>query len=460
MTTLPIDAGDGLPTPRRHWAVAAIAIGLAMTVLNGSLANVALPVIARDLETTASRSVWIVNAFQIAVVVSLLPLSSLGDVLGYRKVFRAGVIVFTLASLACALSTSLTALVIARVIQGIGAAGIMAVNPALIRFTYPREALGRAMGINALVVATSSALGPTVAAGILALGPWQWLFAIAVPLGVVAFVLSTSTLPVTEPTPHPFDLPSALLSALTFGLLLTGIDGIAHGHGAIVVAAQLIVAVLLGIAFVMRQMNLPIPMLPVDIFRRPIFSLSVLSSVCSFTAQGAAFVALPFYLQDVLGLTQVDTGLLMTPWPLAVGIAAPISGRLSDRYPAGLLGALGLAILCAGLLLLAFLPAQPGHADIAWRMAICGVGFGLFQSPNNRILINSVPRERSGSAGGVLSTARVMGQTMGAALVALVFGLVATHAAGPTLALLIGAGFAAVAVFTSSLRLAGFSRDS
>ena len=162
----------------------------------------------------------------------------------------------------------------------------------------------------------------------------------------------------------------------------------------------------------------------------------------------------------MLGLTQVDTGLLMTPWPVAVGIAAPISGRLSDRYPAGLLGALGLSILCAGLLLLAFLPPQPGHTDIAWRMAICGIGFGLFQSPNNRILINSVPRERSGSAGGVLSTARVMGQTMGAAVVALVFGLVATHAAGPTLALLIGAGFAAVAVFTSSLRLAGFSRDS
>ncbi len=460
MTALPIDAGDGLPTPRRYWSMATIAIALSMTVLNGSIANIALPVIARDLDTTPARSIWIVNAFQIAVVVSLLPLSSLGDVLGYRRVFRAGVVVFTLASLACALCETLTTLTIARAIQGLGAAGIMSVNPALIRFSYPRASLGRGMGVNALVVATSSALGPTIAAAILVVAPWQWLFAIAVPMGVLAFVLSTRALPVTEPTPHPFDLPSAVMSALTFGLLLSGIDGIAHGHGALAVSAQLVAAAALGIAFVTRQTREPVPMLPVDMFRRPLFSLSVLSSVCSFTAQGTAFVSLPFYLQDVLGLTQVDTGLLMTPWPVAIAIVAPISGRLSDRYPAGLLGGLGLALLCAGLLLLAFLPAEPGHADIAWRMAVCGVGFGLFQSPNNRIMISSVPRERSGSAGGVLSTARVMGQTIGAALVALVFGLVATHAAGPAAALLIGAGFAAVAVFTSSLRLAGFSRDT
>ncbi|WP_218578219.1 MFS transporter [Vineibacter terrae] len=459
MVALPIDAGDGLPVPRRHWAVAAMAFGLSMTVLNGSLANIALPVIARDLDTTAARSIWIVNAFQIAVMVSLLPLSSLGDVLGYRRVFRAGVVVFTLASLICALSDSLTMLVIARTVQGLGAAGIMSVNPALIRFTYPRAALGHGMGINALIVATSAALGPTAAAAILALGPWQWLFAIAVPMGVVSFALSARALPVTEPTPHPFDLPSALLSALSFGLLIGGIDGIGHGHGALVVTAELALAVILGTVFVVRQKALPAPMLPVDIFRRPVFSLSVVSSVCSFTAQGAAFVALPFYLQDVLGLTQVDTGLLMTPWPVAVGVMAPLAGRLSDRYPAGLLGGLGLTLLCAGLLLMAFLPPQPSHIDIAWRMAICGAGFGLFQSPNNRILIGSVPRERSGAAGGVLSTARVMGQTLGAALVALVFGLVVTQAAGPTVALLISAGFAGVAVFTSTMRLARFSGD-
>ncbi|MCW5744647.1 MAG: MFS transporter [Alphaproteobacteria bacterium] len=455
-----MDTGDGLPTPRRYWAMAAMAIGLSMTVLNGSIANVALPAIAKDLDTTPARSIWIVNAFQIAVVVSLLPLASLGDVLGYRRVFRAGLVVFTLASLACALSSSLLTLTIARTVQGIGAAGIMSVNPALIRFTYPRAALGRGMGINALVVATSAATGPSIAAGILALGPWQWLFAIAVPMGLLAFVVSMRALPGTAPTPHPFDLPSAVLSALTFGLLISGIDGIGHGHGFLLVGTQLLLAALLGVAFVLRQASMTAPMLPLDMFRRPMFSLSVASSMCAFTAQGSAFVSLPFYFQDVLRLTQVDTGLLMTPWPVALAITAPISGRLADRYPAGVLGGLGLVSLCAGLLLLALLPEQPAYADIVWRMALCGAGFGLFQSPNNRVMIGSVPRERTGSAGGVLSTARVMGQTTGAALVALVFGVVAVQTAGPTVALLIGAAFAGVAIVTSSLRLAGFSRET
>jgi DHA2 family multidrug resistance protein-like MFS transporter len=458
--TPPIDRGDGLPTPRRYWAVAAMAIGLSMTVLNSSIANIALPVIARDLDTTPARSIWIVNAYQIAVMVSLLPLASLGDVLGYRRVFRAGVVVFTLASLACALTTSFTTLIVARTVQGLGAAAIMSVNPALIRFTFPRAALGRGMGINALVVATSSATGPSIAAGILALGPWPWLFGFAVPMGVVAYVLSHRALPVTESTPRPFDVTGAALSGLTFGLLMTGIDSIAHGHGAPVVIAQVLAAIVIGVAFVRREARLAAPMLPVDIFRRPLFSLSVGSSVCAFVAQGAAFVSLPFYLQDGLGLTQVDTGLLLTAWPVALAIAAQISGRLADRYPAGLLGGIGLALLCAGLLLLAALPAHPGHLEIAWRLALCGVGFGIFQPPNNRVMINSVPRERSGSAGGVLSTARVMGQTTGAALVALAFGVVAAASVGPTLALLIGAGFAALAIVTSSLRLAGFSREA
>ncbi|HJQ59042.1 MAG TPA: MFS transporter, partial [Vineibacter sp.] len=295
---------------------------------------------------------------------------------------------------------------------------------------------------------------------ILALGPWPWLFGFAVPMGALAFVLSTRALPVTEPTPRPFDVTGAVLSALTFGLLMTGIDSIAQGHGTVVVAAQLVAAGAIGVAFVRREAQLPAPILPVDIFRRPLFSLSVASSICAFTAQGTAFVALPFYLQDGLGLSQVDTGLLMTAWPVALAIAAHISGRLADRYPAGLLGGLGLALLCAGMLLLAFLPAQPGYLDIAWRMAVCGVGFGVFQPPNNRVLVGSVPRERSGSAGGVLSTARVMGQTIGAALVALVFGVVVTHTTGAAMAMLIGAAFAGVAIFTSTLRLASFSRET
>ena len=192
-------------------------------------------------------------------------------------------------------------------------------------------------------------------------------------------------------------------------------------------------------------------MLPIDLFRRPIFALSTATAICSFAVQGLAFVSLPFYFEDILGRSQVETGFFMTPWPLVVAIMAPIAGRLSDRHPAGILGGVGLALLSLGMALLAMLPASPHVVDIVWRMAICGSGFGFFQAPNMKALMSSAPADRSGSASGVVATARLMGQTTGAALAALCFGLVGRE--GATLALVLGAGFAAVGCVVSVLRL-------
>ena len=192
-------------------------------------------------------------------------------------------------------------------------------------------------------------------------------------------------------------------------------------------------------------------MLPMDLFRRAMFALSAGTAVCSFAVQGLAFVSLPFYFEDVLMRSQVETGFFMTPWPLVVAFMAPIGGRLSDRYPAGVLGGLGLALLGIGMALLALLPASPGVANIVWRMAICGVGFGLFQTPNMKAIMSSAPPHRSGSASGIVATARLVGQTSGAALAALCFSLAGRSGAGYALAL--GAGFAALGSIMSFLRL-------
>jgi DHA2 family multidrug resistance protein-like MFS transporter len=192
-------------------------------------------------------------------------------------------------------------------------------------------------------------------------------------------------------------------------------------------------------------------MLPIDLFRRPVFALSAATSVCSFAVQGLAFVSLPFYFEDVLQRTQVETGFFMTPWPLVVAFMAPIAGRLSDRYKVGLLGGIGLALLTVGMVLLATLPASPGIADIVWRMAICGAGFGFFQAPNLKALMSSAPPGRSGSASSIVATARLTGQTIGAALAALCFGLADRD--GAVLALALGAGFAALGSVMSFLRL-------
>jgi DHA2 family multidrug resistance protein-like MFS transporter len=367
-----------------------------------------------------------------------------------------GLAVFTLASGACALTHSLPMLVAARVVQGFGGAGVMSVNTAIIRFIFPRAQLGRGIGLNALVVATSAALGPTIAAGILSVADWHWLFAINVPLGAVALALALRVLPPTSRSGHRFDWASAVLNAITFGLLITAVDGLGHGGRGLLVAAELVIGFGVGLIFIRRQLSLAAPMLPVDLFRVPIFALSVATSVCSYTAQGLAYVSLPFFFQNVGGLSAIETGLLMTPWPAIVVIVAPIAGRLSDRYPAGILGGLGLAVMTAGLVSLMLLPAHAGYLDVAWRMTLCGFGFGFFQSPNNRLLIESAPRERTGAGSGVLATARLVGQTTGSALVALAFGLTAQHgglAAGSTLALAIAVAAAAAGTIASTLRL-------
>jgi MFS transporter, DHA2 family, multidrug resistance protein len=455
-TLVDLAVTDGVPLPQRYWAILAIALGLTLAVLDGSIANVALPTIARDLDASPAASIWVVNAYQLSVTISLLPLASLGDIYGYRRVYRFGVVVFTVASLGCALSDSLFTLTMARIVQGFGAAGIMSVNGALIRFIYPRRWLGRGVGLNATIGSIASAVGPTVASGILSVGPWPWLFAVNVPVGALAITMAWRALPRTPRSGVRFDAPSAIWSALAFGLLISAIDGLGHGENTVLGGAMLFGAVLFGFVLVTRQLSLTSPMLPVDLLRIPLFALSVATSVCSFLAQGMALVSLPFLFENTFGRSQVETGLLLTPWPMAVAVIAPFTGRLSDRYPAGLLGGCGLAVMASGLALLSLLPAHPATFDIVWRMLICGIGFGFFNTPNNRAIIMSAPPTRAGAASGMQATSRLLGQSMGAALVALIFGLLPRE--GTTVALVVAAVTAAGAAVVSFSRLVQSSR--
>lgn len=441
---------DGLPSPRRQWAIATIALGLILAVMDSAIANVALPTIAVDLNSEPAHSIWVVNGYQLAITVALLPLSSLGDRIGYRNIYLPGLAIFTLASVACALSTSLPMLTAARVIQGFGAAGIMSVNTALLRYIYPQRLLGRGIGINALVVALSAAAGPTIASAILSVANWPWLFAVNLPIGLVALLIGMRCLPATPTHTHKFDYISALLSAATFGLLIGSIDALAQGEGIGLFIVEMTIGIGLAWLLTKREMGNPAPVLPVDLLRIPIFALSLATSISSFAAQMLALVSLPFMLHD-LGYDAVETGLLITPWPIAIAIAAPLAGRLTEKYPAGLLGGIGLGIFAVGLLSLALIPPQPNAFDIIWRMALCGAGFGMFQSPNNRAIIMSAPKSRSGGASGMLGTARLLGQTTGAAMVALLFSRVPVHAT--TVALLMATGFAIVAAFVSFARL-------
>jgi MFS transporter, DHA2 family, multidrug resistance protein len=442
---------DGLPVPARYWAMAALWLALLMAVVDSAIANVALPTIARDLHTAAATSIWVVNAYQLAIVVSLLPLAALGEIVTFRRVFLAGLLLFVLASIGCCFARSLAELALARTIQGFGAAGIMSVNPALVRFTFPTAQLGRGVGLNALVISIASVIGPSLASLILARASWPWLFAVNVPTGIAALALGYSALPSSPKSGGRLDRASTALNIAAYGLIIVGLDLLTRGGGTILGLASMAAGAAAGWLLVRRSLPQQRPLIPIDLLRNRLFSLTIVTSVASFTAQMLAFVSLPFFLQSTMHHSQFATGLLITPWPMAVGLAAPVAGRLADRYPAGLLGGFGLVLLAAGLFLLADMPAGAGAETIVWRMALCGLGFGFFQAPNNRTLLLSAPRARAGAAGGMLASARLTGQTAGATLAAILFALTSD---GLALSLWLGAVVALAGAGLSLSRLA------
>lgn len=447
---------EGLPLNKRLPAVIAISLGIGMATLDTAIVNTALPTLAEGIGTDSASVIWVVNAYQLATIAMVLPFASLSEALGHRRVYLGGLLVFIVASLFCGLAGSLVTLTVARVMQGLGAAAIMSVNTALLRHIYPSKMLGRGLGYNSLVVGLAFTLGPTVASAILSVATWHWLYLINVPLGVLALVLGVRSLPALPITGHAFDRFAALLCAGLFALLVLGLGSAVHGAQGALTLGLIGVALVCGALLLRRQADHPAPMLAVDLFKRPLFALSSLTAICAFAAQGLAFVSLPFLLQTVLGHSQVETGFLMTPWPAVVAVMALVAGRLADRMSLGVLCGIGLLLLSAGMATLATLESGASAFDIGWRMALCGAGFGFFQSPNLKALMTSAPLARSGGASGIVAVSRLLGQTLGASLVALCFHL--SLGSGPQYALWLGCGFALVGAAASGLRLLPYGK--
>ena len=444
-------ASAGLHT-RDRLAVVATMMAVALVTLDATLINTALPAIAADLQAAPAQTIWVVNAYQLAVAGFLLPFAALGDRLGARTVHLAGLLFYMLATLGCLLADSLPALAAARALQGIGGAALMSVNIALVRQIYPPQHLGRGVGLNAMVVGVSFAAGPTLASLVLSVAPWHWLFAVSLPVAALALAVAWPTLPrASRPGQALLDPVTALCATVCFAGLVGALSAAAQRQPLVVVGPVLALALAAGALLLHRQAGHPAPMLPVDLLRRPMFALSIATAVCSFCAQGLAFVSLPFFFETVLHRDPVQTGFLMAPWAIVVAAAAPLAGRLSDTQAPGLMGGIGLAILCGGMVAMATLPGDATVLRIVLSMALCGLGFGLFQSPNLKAIMSAAPPERSGGASGMVAMARLNGQALGAALVALCFGIAGTQ--GPVLALEVGAGFAVLGALCSAARL-------
>jgi DHA2 family multidrug resistance protein-like MFS transporter len=443
---------DGLPAPRRYLAMVAILTAFVLVVLDIAIANLALPTIAETMAVAPSAAVWVVTSYQMAIVMLLLPAGAAGESFGFRRVFVVGVAVFVVGSGLCALAPSLPWLVAARFIQGIGSAGVMAIGVGLLRFIYPKRLLGAALGWNAITIALTAAAGPSIGAAILSVASWPWLFAINIPLGIVV-LLTAASLPQAPGSGRGIDGLSIALNAAVFGALILGIDRVvvAPWPGAALLAVSAIGAVIL----VRRELPRAHPMIPFDLLRVRSFRVSVIASICCFTGQMASLVALPFYLQHGLGQSAGMTGLYLTAWPLTVAVAGPLSGKLSDRFSTGTLCALGGVALAAGLILAALWPLGRNPAGdllpLIPFMMLGGLGFGFFQTPNNRNMLLSAPKARSGAAGGMQGMARLTGQTAGGVLMLVLFSLLPV-AEAPRVGLAIAAAFALAGGVISILR--------
>ncbi len=423
----------GLTGHHRHLAVFTILLGITLAVFDSTAVTLSLPAMTRDLRVDADQAIWIINGFQLAALVALLPLANWGERITYRRIYLAGTLLWGGASVVACLADTLPLLIMARVLQGLGAAGIMAVNMALVRLTWPPTLLGRGIALNSMVVSSATVLGPVVVAAILSLGSWRWLFAFNIPASLLLLVLGRRTLPFNKPVTNLLP-PSALdiaLNAGLFVLLFLSADSFGRSiksaadqvrgliQGAVLLTAGMAVAVV----HVRRQIGKPLALFPLDLLAIPVFRLSIMISIGSFAAQTITFIVLPFLMLEVWQITASETGLLMACWPVATIVAASLAGRWIGRYHGGWLGGAGLACLALGLAWLAHTATTVYSSGVAWSLGLCGIGFGLFQSPNNHTIITSAPNQRAGAASGMIGTARLTGQTLGATLVAMVFAL-------------------------------------
>lgn len=441
---------DGLPIPRRYLAILAVSFGTGLAVLDGSIVTVALPTMARDLHVESSTSVLVVTIYQLTLVMTLLPLSALGSHLGLRRVYQCGQLIFLLSTALCFFARSMPFLLVVRTIQALGAGAALSVSSALIRSIYPWRQLGLGLGISGVVVSVAGVIAPTLGGLVLSVARWPWIFVAACPFALLSLLIGRHSLPDPTPSDDPFDVLGAVLCAATFGLTISGLESLVHGDSPVIAGFISVLGLMLAVVFVRRELKSKLPILPVDLLMRPIIGLSAIGGLVAFMGSTTMIFSLPFRLQQQFGWLPVEVGAVIAPWPASMAFAGFLAGVLSDRFPAGILGGIGMAIAVGGMLLLALLPPHPSHLDVAWRMVVCGCGYGLFLSPNSRLIIHAASHERAASAGGLVGTTRLTGQTLGATLLAAL--LAAGVGAGPVPALA-AASLALIAGVCSIARL-------
>jgi DHA2 family multidrug resistance protein-like MFS transporter len=416
-------SSDGLPKPRIYAAVAAVSFGTVVTSVDGTIATIALPTLSRALHVPAAEAVLVVTVYNLILMMTLLPFSALGQRLGLRRAYYYGLSTYAGATVFCFFAHSLPYLVLVRALQALGCAAASSVSSAQIRNIYPLSRLGGGLSLNTVIAASAASLAPTLGGLILSVAPWPWLFALVAPFALLAVLIGRASLPETPRHEEPYDVLGAVMCAATFGLVVFGLESAISGDSPVISAALVASGVALGVTFVRREFRQTLPVLPVDLLRIKEIALPCLGSLAAYLGITIVLVSLPFRLQQQFHFSPAAAGAVLVPMPLVSVVVAPTSGLLSDRIPAGLLGGIGMAIGFVSMICLALLPAAPQQFDILWRVSLCGLGFGMFFSPNARQIMGAAPAHRAAAAGALFSTLRGGGQTLGATAIAALLAL-------------------------------------
>jgi EmrB/QacA subfamily drug resistance transporter len=409
------------------WTVMGIvAIGVFMATLDASIVNISLPKISASFHVPLNGAVeWVIIAYLIVIASILLTLGRLADMTGRKLLWALGLTIFTTSSALCGAAPSLMLLIVFRALQGIGGAMIMAISPAMLTRAFPTTERGRALGLNALVVAAGTSAGPTLGGIITQAFTWRWIFYVNVPIGIIGIIatlrLLTERMHLRSGEQRFDPIGAVLLSAAMICLMLGLSFGQELGWHSSPIFALFGASVVLFAAFFITETRVAEPIVDLSLFRNRLFAAAIFSSFLSFLALFAVTFLMPFYLEQLRGFPADQAGFLLTPVPLTISLVAPLSGFLSDRFGSQVLSSLGLAIGSVGLWFLSNLTPQASLVAIIWPLVVTGLGQGLFQSPNNSAIMGSVPRHRLGIASGFLATVRVVGQSLSVAVAGAIF---------------------------------------
>ena len=403
---------------RKWYVMAAVAMGIFLATIDSSIVNIALPTLVRELNTDFATIQWVVLVYLLTLATLILSFGRLGDMVGKKPVYATGFVVFTLGSILCGLSATVSWLIFFRVVQAIGATMVLALGMAIVTEAFPPRERGMALGISGSIVSVGIVLGPTLGGLIIDAWSWNWIFFVNIPVGIIGILMVLQFIPDIKPAGEQrFDLLGALalfISVLSFLLALTFGQGI--GFVTIRILALFATGALFLILFVLIELRVEQPMIDLRLFNNKFFTTSLITGFLTFIAISGTIILIPFYLENVLGYNTRQIGLLLAAVPIAMGIVAPIAGSLSDRFGTRPIAVIGLSILLVGYYGLSKLHIQTSTFEYLLRFLPIGLGMGVFSSPNNSTIMGTAPRERLGIVSGILAVNRTLGQMTGIAV--------------------------------------------